>query len=53
MQPQNEKIGNFRVPLVPFLPLFATFLNVYLMFQLNIYTWARLLVWFAIGNFKI
>jgi hypothetical protein len=51
-QPKDESIElSFKVPLVPFLPCLSVFMNVYLMFQLDLATWIRFLVWIAIGEF--
>lgn len=48
-QPSLENSLSFRVPAVPFLPLLSIFLNVYLMFQLDIHTWIRFAIWMVIG----
>ena len=39
----------FRVPLVPWIPAAGTLVCVYLMSGLPLTTWARLLVWLAVG----
>ena len=39
----------FRVPLVPFVPLLGAALVLYLMLDLPGFTWARFLIWMAIG----
>ncbi|XP_076450038.1 high affinity cationic amino acid transporter 1-like [Babylonia areolata] len=48
-QPQNPVHLKFRAPLVPVLPAFSCFANVYLMFKLSLVTWLRLIVWLALG----
>ncbi|XP_077511254.1 high affinity cationic amino acid transporter 1-like isoform X2 [Amblyomma americanum] len=40
---------SFAVPLVPFIPLFNMFVNLYLMMRLPPATWARFGIWMAIG----
>lgn len=50
-QPQCSIDLSFRVPMVPFLPMLSIFLNLYLMFQLDINTWIRFCVWLLIGYF--
>lgn len=39
-----------KVPLLPWLPLFSVFVNIYLMMQLDIGTWCRFTVWMSIGT---
>uniref|UniRef100_A0A672ZU01 Cationic amino acid transporter 3-like n=1 Tax=Sphaeramia orbicularis TaxID=375764 RepID=A0A672ZU01_9TELE len=38
-----------QVPLLPGLPLFSVFVNIYLMMQLDAGTWCRFTVWMVIG----
>lgn len=49
LQPQSQKQLSFKVPLVPWLPAFSTFINLYLMCNLKVDTWIRFAVWMAIG----
>lgn len=48
-QPESKEALNFKVPLLPWLPLFSVFVNIYLMMQLDMATWCRFTVWMAIG----
>ncbi|XP_062856503.1 cationic amino acid transporter 3 [Trichomycterus rosablanca] len=48
-QPQSDEAVSFKVPLLPVLPLFSIFVNIYLMMQLDGATWIRFTVWMAIG----
>uniref|UniRef100_UPI003AAB87C0 solute carrier family 7, member 3 isoform X2 n=1 Tax=Centroberyx gerrardi TaxID=166262 RepID=UPI003AAB87C0 len=48
-QPESKEALTFKVPLLPWLPLFSVFINIYLMMQLDLATWCRFAVWMAIG----
>ncbi|XP_033642231.1 cationic amino acid transporter 3-like [Asterias rubens] len=48
-QPQNQMELYFKAPAVPFLPLLALLCNTYLMMKLSAATWARLVIWLAVG----
>uniref|UniRef100_A0A8D2ZJ85 Solute carrier family 7 member 3a n=1 Tax=Scophthalmus maximus TaxID=52904 RepID=A0A8D2ZJ85_SCOMX len=48
-QPESKEALTFKVPLLPWLPLFSVFVNIYLMMQLDKGTWCRFAVWMAIG----
>ncbi|XP_056140164.1 cationic amino acid transporter 3a [Lampris incognitus] len=48
-QPESKEALTFKVPLLPWLPLFSVFVNIYLMMQLDMATWCRFTVWMAIG----
>lgn len=41
-----------QVPLLPWLPLFSVFVNIYLMMQLDMQTWINFTVWMVIGMFE-
>lgn len=49
-QPPAEDDLSFKVPWVPVIPCLSVFINLYLMFQLDIHTWIRFLVWLVIGK---
>ncbi|XP_016959525.1 cationic amino acid transporter 3 [Drosophila biarmipes] len=49
MQPVSTIELTFKVPLVPFVPCLSVFANLYLMFQLDLNTWIRFLIWIVIG----
>lgn len=48
-QPTQEMGIAFKVPLVPLLPCCSIFINIYLMLQLDAFTWIRFCVWMFIG----
>ncbi|GAA6105596.1 cationic amino acid transporter 3a [Tachysurus ichikawai] len=48
-QPESKEALTFKVPLLPWLPLFSVFVNIYLMMQLDLATWCRFAVWMAVG----
>ena len=48
--PSSNKNLTFKVPLVPFLPAFSIFVNLYLMLKLSPATWVRFTVWMAVGG---
>jgi len=49
LQCQSTQELAFSVPLIPWVPLFNIWVNVYLMTALENSIWAKLLVWLAIG----
>lgn len=48
-QPQSKEALTFKVPLLPWLPLFSILVNIYLMMQLGWGTWCRFTVWMVLG----
>ncbi|XP_055904152.1 cationic amino acid transporter 2-like [Eupeodes corollae] len=48
-QPESSMELSFKVPLVPFIPCISVFFNIYLMFQLDLNTWIRFLIWIGLG----
>ncbi|KAJ6645363.1 High affinity cationic amino acid transporter 1 [Pseudolycoriella hygida] len=48
-QPDADADLSFKVPWVPVIPCLSVFINLYLMFQLDMNTWIRFVVWIAIG----
>lgn len=49
-QPPSDDELSFKVPWVPVIPCLSVFINLYLMFQLDMHTWIRFLVWIVIGR---
>ncbi|XP_032687216.1 cationic amino acid transporter 3 isoform X2 [Odontomachus brunneus] len=48
-QPVQKIELSFKVPLVPLIPCLSIFTNIYLMLQLDVFTWIRFAVWLLIG----
>ena len=48
-QPTQDVELSFKVPLVPLLPCCSIFINLYLMLQLDAFTWIRFGAWMLIG----
>ncbi|MBN3282028.1 S7A14 protein, partial [Polyodon spathula] len=48
-QPENPKKLPYMAPCVPFVPVFAMLVNIYLMLKLSGITWIRFAVWCFIG----
>ena len=53
LQPENKDPLFFRVPLVPWLPAFSLFLNIYLVLLLDKASWIRFAVWLFLGKFSL
>ena len=49
----NTQLLEFKVPLVPWIPILALFANISMMLHLSRTTWYRFAVWFGIGKFLI
>ncbi|XP_050442497.1 high affinity cationic amino acid transporter 1-like isoform X2 [Adelges cooleyi] len=49
LQPASKTPVTFKVPFVPITPALSIFINIYLMFFFDIYTWARFIIWMIIG----
>lgn len=49
LQPASGVELTFKVPLVPLVPCLSVFANLYLMFQLDVFTWIRFLIWIVLG----
>ncbi|XP_046837271.1 cationic amino acid transporter 3 [Vespa crabro] len=48
-QPVQQVELSFKVPFVPLIPCCSIFINLYLMLQLDMFTWIRFIVWMLIG----
>ncbi|XP_075258083.1 cationic amino acid transporter 3-like isoform X2 [Convolutriloba macropyga] len=46
---ENPYRSKFKVPFVPYLPGLSVFINFHLMTRLSIFTWARFVIWMAVG----
>lgn len=40
---------SFKVPFVPLVPCLSVLVNLYLIFQLDVFTWIRFAIWIFIG----
>ncbi|XP_068143143.1 cationic amino acid transporter 3 isoform X1 [Drosophila tropicalis] len=49
LQPREPRSGLFRVPFVPLVPAISIFINIYLMLQLDSWTWIRFGIWMIVG----
>nr|XP_036671362.1 cationic amino acid transporter 2 isoform X2 [Drosophila suzukii] len=49
LQPREARRRLFRVPFVPVVPAISIFINIYLMLQLDSWTWIRFGVWMIVG----
>lgn len=50
LQPREAHSRLFRVPFVPVVPAISIFINIYLMLQLDSWTWIRFGVWMIVGE---
>lgn len=50
VQPREKDNKLFRVPCVPLVPAISIFINIYLMLQLDLYTWIRFGLWMVVGK---
>ena len=48
--PQNSQRLFFKVPMLPWVPVFGLFLNIYIMYGLAKLTWIRFAIWMVIGE---
>ncbi|KAH8371292.1 hypothetical protein KR093_006822 [Drosophila rubida] len=49
LQPREARTRLFRVPFVPVVPAISIFINIYLMLQLDSWTWIRFGIWMLVG----
>ncbi|XP_017844045.2 LOW QUALITY PROTEIN: cationic amino acid transporter 3 [Drosophila busckii] len=49
LQPREARSRLFRVPFVPVVPAISIFVNIYLMLQLDSWTWVRFGIWMLVG----
>lgn len=49
-QPENRTKLYFRTPYVPFIPLLAILINVFLMASLSFMCWIRFIIWMTLGE---
>lgn len=49
-QPENPKKLPYMAPCVPFVPIAAMLVNIYLMLKLSSITWVRFVVWCSLGR---
>ncbi|XP_060656596.1 cationic amino acid transporter 3 isoform X1 [Drosophila nasuta] len=49
LQPREPRSRLFRVPFVPVVPAISIFINIYLMLQLDSWTWIRFGIWMLVG----
>jgi cationic amino acid transporter 1 len=50
-QPESSSVLDFKVPMIPFIPVVNILVNVYLMVALPWSIWLKLLVWLGVGYF--
>lgn len=48
-QPQSQVDLPFKAPFIPWLPMLAVTINIYLIMNLTIQTWVRFVVWMLFG----
>lgn len=53
LQPREVRSRLFRVPFVPIVPAISIFINIYLMLQLDSWTWIRFGVWMIVGELEL